>query len=218
MNSFISYSSEIKRTAGRIKSYLDRYGFNCFLAHEDIPPQTVWPEKILYALKKCDLFIPLLTEGFTNSFYCQQETGFAYCHKVEILPILISEKPMGMIANLQAIPFNKTEFDKSCWKIVEHVAHNAKLAAPILDAAIDIFGRSGTYNEACTWVETFLNKYEFTNRQIKEIKHHIKNNYQINESKKGREEIFKFMKNYPTIFNDKFIDWYDQQSRTHMRY
>jgi hypothetical protein len=122
MNTFISHASKNKKTAGRIKKYLDKFGFNCFLAHEDIQPQTMWPAEILKALKRCDLFLPLLTPIFMESFYCQHETGFAYCNKVEILPIKASKAPMGMIADLQAVTFNKNEFDSSCWKIVKHVA------------------------------------------------------------------------------------------------
>lgn len=72
METFISYGSDIKKTAGKIKEYSDKYGFNCFLAHEDIPPQTEWPSEILKALEICDLFLPLLTSGFITSFYCQQ--------------------------------------------------------------------------------------------------------------------------------------------------
>ena len=88
METFISYSTGIKITAGKIKAYMDNYDFNCFLAHEDIPPQTVWPAEIIKALEKCNLFLPLLTPKFTTSFFCQQETGFAYCRKVEILPVM----------------------------------------------------------------------------------------------------------------------------------
>src|SRR5208283_5359968 len=131
MITFISYASDIKRTAGRIKKYLDDFEFNCFLAHEDIPPQTVWPAEIVKALKRCDLFLPLLTPSFAESFFCQQETGFAYCRKIEILPVMMSKSPMGMIADLQAITFNEEEFDKSCWKIVKHVAKNESLSEPV---------------------------------------------------------------------------------------
>lgn len=219
MDTFISYSSDIKRTAGKIKVYLDNYGFNCFLAHADIPPQTVWPAEILKALRKCNLFLPLLTTEFTTSFFCQQETGFAYCRgKVEILPVMISKAPMGMIADIQAVRFNKKQFEKSCWKIVEHVAKNASLSEPILDALIKEFGDSESYDDACERTAKLLNKFSFTQRQIRKIKKHIKNNSQINETKKARDEIFQFMEKHPSFFDDEFVNWYDKKSKTHMRY
>ncbi len=122
MKTFISYHNSIENLAGEIKEYLDKYAFNCFLAHEDIPPQTEWPSEIVRELKECDLFLPFLTPKFTTSLFCQQETGFAYCRQVEILPVMISKAPMGMIANIQAIRFNKKRFESSCWRIVKHVA------------------------------------------------------------------------------------------------
>jgi hypothetical protein len=189
MYTFISYSSEIKKTAGKVKAYLDDYGFNCFLAHEDIPPQTVWPAEIVKALKKCNLFLPLLTPEFTTSFFCQQETGFAYCRKVEILPVMISKAPMGMIADLQAVRFNEKEFENSCWKIVDHVAKKTSLSGQILDALIKAFGESESYDDACDWAQYLLSGFTFTPRQIRAIKKHIENNSQINETKRARDVI-----------------------------
>ena len=83
MLTFVSYASDIKRLAGRIKKYLDRYGFDCFFAHENIEPQLKWPKEIEDNLEKCDLFLTLLTSEYRDSFYYQQETGFAYCNGVE---------------------------------------------------------------------------------------------------------------------------------------
>jgi hypothetical protein len=217
MYTFISYSSDIKKMAGRIKAYLDVYGFNCFLAHEDIPPQTVWPAEIVKALEKCDLFLPLLTPEFTTSFFCQQETGFAYCRHVEILPVMISKAPMGMIADIQAVRFNEKEFENSCWKIVDHLAKETSLSQQILDALIKVFGDSTSYDDACNWARYLLNEFSFTPHQLRAIKNHIKNNYQINETKKARNDIFKFMKKNPTVFDEEFVDWYNRQSGTHMR-
>lgn len=220
MDTFISYASAIKKTAGRIKEYLDQYGFNCFLAHEDIPPQTVWPAEILRALKKCDLFLPLLTPKFMESFYCQQETGFAYCKGVEILPVMISKAPMGMIADLQAVKFNKNEFDSSCWKIVKHVAKKETISGPILDSLINWFGESNSYDIATDRAKKILNEFDFTPRHIKKIKRFIKKNSQIHETKEARDSIFKFIDKYSDYFDDEFKNWYDSKeaSRMWMRY
>lgn len=217
MYTFISYSSDIKRIAGKIKMYLDTYDFNCFLAHEDIPPQTVWPAEIVKALEECDLFLPLLTPEFTTSFFCQQETGFAYCRKVEILPVMISKAPMGMIADIQAVRFNEKDLENSCWKIVDHVAKKTSLSGQILDALIKAFGDSESYDDACDWAQYLLNEFTFTPRQIKAIKGQIKNSSQINRTKKARDVIFKFMERHPKVFDDDFVGWYDRRSRTHMR-
>ncbi len=220
METFISYASGNKRKAGRIKKYIDQFGFNCFLAHEDIPPQTVWPEEILAALKRCDLFMPLLTSGFTESFFCQQETGFAYCKEIEILPVMISKAPMGMIANIQSVRFNSDEFDSSCWKIVKHVAKRESLSKPVLNALIKWFGESDSYDIATERTKLILNEFNFSPRQVKAIRSHIKKNSQIYETKEARDSIFKFFDKYSKHFDEEFIDWYDSKraSRMFIRY
>ncbi len=220
METFISYSSGNKRTAGKIKNYLDKFGFNCFLAHEDIPPQTVWPKEILAALKRCDLFLPLLTSGFVESFFCQQETGFAYCKGTEILPVMISKAPMGMISALQAVRFNKADFDSSCWKIVKHVAKRKSLSKPVLDALISWFGESEQYDIANERAKLILNEFDFSPRQVKIIRSHIKNNPQIYETKYARDSILKFIEKYKKNFDEDFVKWYDSKraSRMYLRY
>jgi len=216
VDTFISYASNFKRTAGRIKEFLDQYGFNCFLAHEDIPPQTVWPAEILNALERCDLFLPLLTSGFIESFFCQQETGFAYCKGVEILPVMISKAPMGMIADLQAVRFNKKEFDSSCWEIVTHVAKRRSLSEPVLDALVKWFGESNSYDIAAKRAKKILNEFDFTPRQVKNIRTHIKKNSQIHETKEARDSIFRFIEKYSTYFDEDFKDWYDSKRASRM--
>lgn len=216
METFISYASNSRRTAGRIKEYLDQFGFNCFLAHEDIPPQTNWPAEILKALERCDLFLPLLTNGFLESFYCQQETGFAYCRKIEILPVKISKAPMGMIANMQAVTFNKDEFESSCWKIVMYVAKKKTISKPVLEALINWFSKSDTYDTAVAWAKKILNEFEYTPRQVKTIKRCIKENTQIHQTKKARESIFKFMDRYSSYFDEDFRAWYDSKKASRM--
>ncbi|MBW2142263.1 MAG: toll/interleukin-1 receptor domain-containing protein [Deltaproteobacteria bacterium] len=221
MKTFISYASNFKRTSGRIKEYLDQYGFNCFLAHEDIPPQTVWPAEIVRELERCDLFLPLLTPGFIESLYCQQETGFAFSRDdVEILPVYVSRAPMGMIANIQAVKFNRRKFESSCWRIVKHVGKMESLSRPVLDALIEWFGESGSYDIATERAKKILNEFDFTQRQVKTIRRYIKKNSQIYETKEARDSIFKFMDKYSRHFDDDYRDWYDSRraSRMHMRY
>ena len=220
MITFISYASDIKTTAGKIKGYLDQFGFNCFLAHEDIPPQTIWPKEIVKALKRCDLFLPLLTSGFMESFFCQQETGFARCRGIEILPVIITERPMGMIADLQAVRFHRKEFESSCWKIVAHIGKRDTLSEPVLNALITWFGESDSYDVAAERAKKILNEFDFSKGQVQDIRKHIKRNHEIYETKKARDSIFKFMEKYNTHFNNAFKKWYASReaSRRWMSY
>lgn len=218
MKTFISYHNSIDRLAGDIKKYLDDYAFNCFLAHEDIVPQSHWPEKIEQNLDESDLFLPLLTPEFEISFFCQQETGYAYCKGIQIVPVVISKPPMGFISDIQGIRFNVKRFDASCWKIVKHIAKNTPLSVPVIDSLISYFGETITYDQAYERAKLILNEFDFTPTQLDEIKSHIEENSQINETKKARDCIFEFMGRYKDFFDDDFVKWYDKKSRKWIRH
>jgi hypothetical protein len=196
MKTFISYQSGIKRLAGRIKRHLDRYDFNCFLAHDDIPPQSRWLAEIEQNLYQCDLFIPLLTEESETSIFCQQEIGFAYARKTEILPVLISTQPAGLIAGVQGIPFSTEDFENSCWNIVKHVGKKTQFSDLIIDKIIDEFGQSNSFDQAGKNAENILLEFDFNTAQLQEIMEHISQNNQIYNSRSARTVIYDFIEKY----------------------
>ncbi len=60
---FLSYSSRDKKLAGLIKKELDFFGFDTFLAHDDLVPSVEWQRTIVCRLKGCQVFLPLLTDS-----------------------------------------------------------------------------------------------------------------------------------------------------------
>ena len=132
------------------------------------------------------------------------------------MPVMISKAPMGMIADLQAVQFNKNEFDSSCWKIVKHVAKRGSLSRPVLDAMVTWFGESDSYDTAAKRAKKILNEFDFTPRQVKNIRQHIKKNTQIHETKKARDSIFRFIEKYSASFDGTFKDWYDSKKASRM--
>mgnify|MGYP000379038390 CR=1 FL=1 len=104
VKAFISHLSADKKKAKRLKDVLKQYNINSFVAHEDITPTKEWQIEIENALQTMDFFISLHVEGFSNSFWCQQEVGFAVAKGVLIIPIKFSEEdPVGFISKFQAM-------------------------------------------------------------------------------------------------------------------
>lgn len=108
---FISYSTDDKVSAGKLKKYLYTYcGFNCFLAHEDILISQEWEAKIIESLNVSDIFIPLISEYSKNSIYVNQEIGLALAYKKPILPLKLSKiYPFGFISRVQAMNLFSTD-------------------------------------------------------------------------------------------------------------
>ena len=101
---FISHISGHKVLAREIQKSLGRYGIAAFVAHEDIEPIREWELEIERALFSMDILLALLTDGFSESKWTDQEVGFAVGTKVPILPVRLGKDPYGFMGKFQAIP------------------------------------------------------------------------------------------------------------------
>jgi len=74
---FISHLASIKTKAKNLKSALADYSIISFVAHEDIEPTKEWQTEIEIGLSTMDALIALLTPGFKESNWTDQEVGVA---------------------------------------------------------------------------------------------------------------------------------------------
>ena len=101
---FISHVTKDKEFAASLKVSLERRGMASFVAHEDIEPMREWELEIERALFSMDVLVALLTEGFSESKWTDQEVGVAVGRRVPIVPIRMGKDPYGFMAKYQAIP------------------------------------------------------------------------------------------------------------------
>jgi hypothetical protein len=104
MYAFISYQTEDKFVAGKIKNILAEVGVSSFMAHEDIDVSQEWRLKILEEIGKADLFISLWSKNYNDSWWCIQETGIAsFRTEMTTIPLSIDGSiPQGFAGNIQS--------------------------------------------------------------------------------------------------------------------
>ncbi len=121
VDSFLSYSHLDRHLAAKIDEKLIGYGFDVFLAHEDIEPSREWQEVILGRLSTCEVFLALLTDAFDESNWTHQEIGIAFARspvRPIMVPINAGTGPVGFLARHQAInldPSRVTETFRPSW-------------------------------------------------------------------------------------------------------
>lgn len=101
---FISHISKDKDKATRLRDCLTPYYIAGFVAHQDIYPTAEWQIEIERALINMDAFLAIHTMGFSQSFWTQQEIGFAVGRGVKIISFKMDEDPTGFISKRQALP------------------------------------------------------------------------------------------------------------------
>ena len=104
MYAFISYQTDDKLVAGKVKDLLEGLGVSTFMAHEDIVVSEEWRLKILEEIGKADLFISLWSKSYNESWWCIQESGIAsFRNEMTSIPLsLDGSLPQGFAGNIQS--------------------------------------------------------------------------------------------------------------------
>jgi TIR domain len=100
---FLSHVSKSKVEAAELKARLQLFGASCFVAHQDIEPETEWQNEIEVALASMHGFVVLLTDAFHESNWTDQEVGFALARRVPRVAVRLGTDPYGFIGKFQAL-------------------------------------------------------------------------------------------------------------------
>ena len=128
---FLSHKSEVKKETAELKVRLRSYGVSAFVAHEDIEPTQEWRDEIENALSSMDGFVALMTLGFHDSDWTDQEVGFAFARGVPIIAVRLGKDPYGFIGKLQALT---TEWSLGAEEIVKLLIRNDTMFSAYLQA------------------------------------------------------------------------------------
>ena len=83
MKVFISYSSKESEKALHIRNVLTANGFECWMAPESIPGGKNYADHIPMAIRTTDAFIVLLSASSMESYWVQNEIGYAVNYNTE---------------------------------------------------------------------------------------------------------------------------------------
>ena len=101
---FISHRDKHKKQAKILANELGKYGISAFVAHDTIQPMTTWQEEIMKGLQTMEVMLAFITDGFADSWWTNQEVGFALGRDIPIIPLkLQGQDPTGFIGNKQAL-------------------------------------------------------------------------------------------------------------------
>lgn len=103
LDTFLSHAHEDRIIARKLADELKNHSFDAFVAHEDIKLGDEWESTLFERIKKCDLFIAILSNNFHQAQYTDHEVGIAHGLGKTILPLSVDDTmPYGFMAKIQA--------------------------------------------------------------------------------------------------------------------
>ena len=181
VKTFLSHHAESKVLAANIRDELSAYGFDAFVAHEDIEPTRIWEPEIWNSLNSMKLMIALLTPKFQQSNWTGQELGFALARNVPIIPIRIGADPFGFIAKIQAISRPQNRTDGLGRELFELMLANEseKLRALGNEALVCAVSRVDNFDEANELASILPAVRDLSTEQVASIESAFKTNSQL---------------------------------------
>ena len=173
---FISHDSAFKKEVAKLKSDLESYGISAFVAHEDISPTEEWQEVIKKALCTMDAFVALLTEGFHNSEWTDQEVGYALCLDVPIIPVRLGIDPYGFIGKFQGLSSGWEEVPLEIVKLL------IRKEPKMVDAYIKAVDQCVSFEQGNDLSNVFKALPMLTDKQIKRLVDAFNDKSQVNGS------------------------------------
>lgn len=180
---FLTHVSREKAMTTRVKGSLAPYGFDAFVAHQDIEPGVEWVRNIVAALRSCDALVALLHEGFKESNWCDQEVGFVYGRGQPVVPISVDFVPYGFLGSVQAVKAKNLQASDIAKEVVDVLARDKKTAEQVLEVLIRTFESSESFNQSNLLVQRIGQHASLvSSEQLKRMQRAAQENYQVSEA------------------------------------
>ncbi len=156
---FISHKSnpDIKVKVGYLQKALLEYGISCFVAHEDIKPTKVWQQEIEKALFSMDALAAILSEGFKESDWTDQEVGVALGRNITVIPVIKDIHPYGLFGKFQGVKTSNKNVGDTAKDIFKILTENKKTRPKMLASIAEKLLLSKNKEKAKFYLEILKN-------------------------------------------------------------
>lgn len=145
---FICHKADKRREATDLKGTLDSFGVSCFVAHEDIEPTKEWQIEIERALFSMEALVALMTGGFHDSNWTDQEIGVAVGRQVPVIPVRLGIDPYGFIGKYQGLSGKNKSADALAVDVYELLWTKANLKERLISSLVARFEKAASFREA----------------------------------------------------------------------
>lgn len=148
MRLFLSHLATDKLKVSALKEQLRSRGISAFVAHEDITPSLQWRDEIELALQTMDALVALITPGFHDSQWTDQEIGWALGRGLLVLPVRLGMDPRGFAGKYQGVSGTLDNVSELANSIVKALKANPSTSEKMRSSFIAAFSRIGNFSDA----------------------------------------------------------------------
>jgi hypothetical protein len=145
---FLSLLASENAFVGEVSTELARIGISSFVAHDSIDVTLEWQHEIERALRTADVLAGLVHPHFYDSYWTQQEVGWALGREIPVVLIGLGEPPKAFPARIQAPMIGTTDATLP-WRAASAIAvwltHHDPWRAEVVDRLVDDLRNAGSF-------------------------------------------------------------------------
>jgi hypothetical protein len=180
---FLTHKSQFKVETADLKDRLRPYCVACFVAHEDIEPSKEWQVEIEKALFSMHALVPILSPGFHDSNWTDQEVGIAIGRGIPVIPVKLGTDPYGFIGKYQALPGHSKTTPELAEQLFALLIKQPSIADVAIESLIAGFEQSDSFSRSKFLIDVLDKHLTFASSStIQRLKSAEKNNSQVREA------------------------------------
>lgn len=186
---FLSHLATERAFVGEVSEELTGIGISSFVAHDSIDVSREWQDEIERALRTADVLVGLSHPNFSDSFWTQQEVGWALGREIPVLLIGLGETPRGFPARYQA-PMLRAH---TPWKVASTVAvwltRREQWGSAVVDALVHHLEFASSFLSAKAAAERLQEVGRLTPAVLDAIEHAYLSNDQLYPNHVGAQVV-----------------------------
>lgn len=210
---FLSHVSKFKEKTAQLRNALREFGVSGFVAHEDIEPTREWQDEIEKALMSMDALVAILTPGFKESNWTDQEVGVAVGRDVLVIPIRKGLDPYGFIAKYQGLQGQGRTVRQVAGAVFSILKSNPRTKARIADVLVNLMLNSKTEEDARHWFGLVKEFEGIPRRHLEALQVNAAESKTLRSSEPLLHELDQFLEQHglkpvprPTLLDEDVMD------------
>ena len=191
---FLSHVSSFKVKTAQLQKALRAYGISAFVAHEDIEPTKEWQIEIEKALFSMDALAAILTPGFKESNWTDQELGVAIGRDVLIVPIRKGLDPYGFIAKYQGMQGDGKTIGEVADYLFQVLANHPKTKSRMADALVEQILVSSEVSDANVKLGLLRKIGSLPEKHLEKLRENVLENKKLSKSDSFVATVNEFLK------------------------
>ncbi|PKL19555.1 MAG: TIR domain-containing protein [Spirochaetae bacterium HGW-Spirochaetae-5] len=193
---FLSHLATTKVETSKLRNQLRKFGITAFIAHEDIEPTKEWQIEIQSALATMDALIALLSPGFKESNWCDQEVGVAIGRQLQVIAVRQGLDPYGFIGKYQALQGHGKTASLLAKEIFELCIQNPLVGPKVTSKLVEMLMNANSFDESKRLIELINFSQYVTSKHIAKMNDAINENSQVSHSWGVPEQIRKLAEKF----------------------